>query len=315
MSADHTSEQSPPMKQALVQTIKGLAWRNRLALRLATATVDGAYLLRRSRRRQPGPFVPPVDSDGASDLQRYRRYLAEFGSVEGWFTDGAIATWDVLLAYQAARGWAGDLLEIGVLRGKSASLMALHARPEEAVLLVDPALRREAVDLVSEAHPGKNLLLRHRSDEIGEQAEIASRRGKLRWIHIDGEHSGPAVSNDLALAADLLSPEGVICLDDFFAPAYPQITRAALAYLGTSPHLHLFLLGYRKAFICRSEMSATYLSFVRDHLVPEYRRRGFADFTLCKTNEASDMNCFGVIERRGEMDYKGPDHAPGQLPI
>jgi hypothetical protein len=303
------------VKRVMAQTVKAWAWRSPFILRLATTAVDGAYLLRRSARLRAQPASFPADSNEAPDLQRYRRYLAEFGSVEGWFTEGAIATWDVLLAHQTAQGWTGDLLEIGVLRGKSASLMALHARPAETVVLVDPALRRQAVDLVHEAHPGQNVLVRRRSDEIVEHPDITSRRHRLRWIHIDGEHSGPAVTNDLSLAAELLSHEGIICLDDFLAPAYPQITRAAFAYLEHNPDLHLFLVGYRKGFICHRDMSMQYMSFVRDRLVPEYRRRGFADYTLCKTNEPSDMNCFGVVERRGDMDYKGLDHAPGRLPV
>lgn len=293
--------------------LRRAAWSNPTTLRLATAAVDAAYLARRLVRR-PTAAVDHLPDD--ADLAPYRAYRSRYASTVGWFAEGAIVTWDALLSFQSERGQHGDLLEIGVLRGKSAAMLAVHARTDETVVLVDPALQQEAIDLVANAHPHGNLLLRVRSQDMAGLADIVQRRGRCRWVHIDGEHSGRAVRSDLAIAADLLATDGIICLDDFFAPAYPQITEAAFRFLDERRgDFQLFLAGGRKAYVCARTAAPAYLAFVRTRLPAQYRRRGFTDFTLCKTTDIADMNCFGLTERRKEGDFKGPDMDPGHTEI
>jgi predicted O-methyltransferase YrrM len=303
------------MTNRLSGMLRRLAWTNAATLRLATAAIDAAYAVRHlvGPRRQAVETVPECE---AADLAPYRTYQRHYASTAGWFAEGAIVSWDALLAFQSERGQRGDLLEIGVLRGKSAAMLAVHAAPEEWVVLIDPALRQEAIDLVASAHPGHNLLLRARSQDVAAIAEVTARRGRCRWLHIDGEHSGRAVRNDLAIAAELMAPDGIICLDDFFAPAYPQITEAALRFLDDHrDELQLFLTGFRKAYVCARHAAPAYLQFVKDRLPEEYRRRGFTDFTLCKTTDPDDMNCFGLTPRRNDADFKGPDMDPARIEI
>lgn len=203
-----------------------------------------------------------------------------------------------------------------MLKGKSAALLAVRSDPSETVVLVDPALRREATDLVAEAHPVNNVLLRAKSQDIADNEEILAMHGRCRWIHIDGEHSGRAVRNDLAIAARLVAPDGIICLDDFFAPAYPQITESAFRFLDErKDDFRLFLTGFRKGYVCRRSAAPDYLRFVMERLPTECRRRGFTDFTLCKTTDPADMNCFGQTPRRNDADFKGPDMDPGRIEI
>lgn len=294
--------------------LRRVAWSNPVALRLATVAVDTAYVARRLVR---GRRTSAVDrSTGEGDVEPYRLYQSRYASTVGWFAEGAVATWDALLSFQSERGQRGDLLEIGVLRGKSAAMLAVHARADETVALVDPALRQEAIDLVAEAHPHGNLLLRVRSQDMARLDAIVQRRGCCRWVHIDGEHSGRAVRSDLAVAAELVAPDGIICLDDFFAPAYPQITEAAFRFLDERRgEFQLFLAGFRKAYVCARAAAPAYLAFVRTQLPAQYRRRGFTNFTLCKTTDTADMNCFGLTERRKDGDFKGPDTDPGHIEI
>ena len=42
-------------------------------------------------------------------------------------------------------------------------------------------------------------------------------------------HRASTVANDLALANELLSDYGVICLDDYLNPMYPQLTIEAVS--------------------------------------------------------------------------------------
>ena len=117
-------------------------------------------------------------------------------------------------------------------------------------MLVDPAVRREAVDAVDSIRASNNIYIRDFSQNLHGHPALAGRDGCFRWIHIDGEHSGPAVRNDLAIAAALIAPGGIICLDDFFTPAYPQITAAVFEFLASCrDELQLFLVGYNKAYL------------------------------------------------------------------
>jgi Methyltransferase domain len=301
----------------LKNRLRQLAWSNRVALSLATTAVDAGYLARTKLRR--GRTAHDTKSASNHDdpvgLGRLQRYRSEFDQITGSFWDGAVVTWDILLSRQGALGIKGDVLEIGVLNGKSATLIALHACMRETFVLVDPALRREAIDAVESIHPNNNIYIRDFSQNLREHVALAGRQGCFRWIHIDGEHSGPAVRNDLAIGAALLAPGGVICLDDFFTPAYPQITAAVFEFLGSQcGRFQLFLVGYNKGYICHRSDAAVNLGFLRHEAQREYARRDFA-VTLWKTANPSDMNCFGVTPRVRNAVYKGPDWAPETIPI
>jgi hypothetical protein len=305
------------LKVRLTNRLRRLAWTNKATLAFATIAVDAAHFAR-SRLPSGRPVDATTDAiswDIPDDLKPFHKYRATFERIGGSFWDGAIVTWDILLVRQAALGIDGDVLEIGVLKGKSATLIALHARAHETFVLIDPALRREAIEAVESIHAANNIYIRDFSQHLDEHHALASRRGRFRWIHIDGEHSGPAVSNDLAIAAALVAPGGIICLDDFFTPAYPQITAAGLEFLGSHrDRLQLFLIGYNKGYICRSEDAPGNLTFLRDEAQREYTRRNFA-VTLWKTAVPADMNCFGVTPRVQNAGYKGLDWAPDTLPI
>jgi Methyltransferase domain len=305
------------LKARMSNQLRRLAWSNKATLALATAAVDAAYLAR-SRRpsgRAADQTAGQINDGGSADLVRFHRYRRDFKGIGGSFWDGAIATWDILLARQAALGIEGDVLEIGVLKGKSATLIALHARAHEIFVLVDPALRREAIAAVDSIRASNNIYIRDFSQNLHEHAALAGRDGCFRWIHIDGEHSGPAVGNDLAIAAALIAPGGTICLDDFFTPAYPQITAAVFEFLANCRDgLQLFLVGCNKAYICKRTDAAGHLAFLRDEAQREYARRDVA-VTLWKTADPSDMNCFGVTPRVQNAIYKGPDRAPNRIPI
>jgi hypothetical protein len=73
---------------------------------------------------------------GAS-MKCFDEYMKHFSDIEGWFQTPAIAIWDSLLSYQQERQISGNLLEIGVWKGKSAALAALHCQSDDACVFVD----------------------------------------------------------------------------------------------------------------------------------------------------------------------------------
>lgn len=251
-----------------------------------------------------------------NDLTIYGRYAREFASLPGWFYQESVAIWDILLTFQAQSVLEGNLLEIGVWRGKSATLMALHAKPENTCVFVDPEIPEPVRALIGKIKSDHVIYAEMKSSGLFRTPLLAGYPRSFRWIHIDGEHSGPAVINDLDIARILLSEEGVIAIDDFFSPAFPQITGAVFKWLAAHPlEFELFLVGYNKGYLCRHREFARYGGFLKDRLHAELRRRISRPLTVWKSTHPADMNCFGIWERAGDKDYCGPDWDPSSIQI
>lgn len=69
-----------------------------------------------------------------SRLDEFRNSESNF---EGFFTPEQAALWDCLLAWQASSQITGPMMEIGVYKGRSAFLSALHLNPKEEFVLID----------------------------------------------------------------------------------------------------------------------------------------------------------------------------------
>jgi predicted O-methyltransferase YrrM len=241
--------------------------------------------------------------------ERHERYQQSCANIPGWFSRESAAIWDTLLSYQEASKIGGNLLEIGVFQGKSAAMAALHSQPNETCLFVDPMPLEEVRQRMEQIAPdAKCQYLQESSQYLLRYPFVGQAARDFRWIHIDGEHSAQAVSNDLAVAEMLLSDRGMLVLDDFFSPCYPQITQALFRFLEATPgRLTLVLCGYNKGYLCRPRAAREYLTFMQSSLYPNMTARGGGRVTICKTSEPADMNTFGVIDRFNNMDYRGPD--------
>lgn len=257
------------------------------------------------------PTVPrprPATTDSTTIHDAYRRIA---GGIEGWFFDGAIAVWDALLAFQQRRRIDGNLLEIGVHHGKSAALMAMYAEPGDKVVLVDYELKPAPIEqALRAAQPAKGVefvTVHGDSRDLPDSPLANATRRSYRWIHIDGEHTGGAVSSDLATANRLLAKEGVVVVDDFFSWLYPQVTESVLRYVREHPDdLALFLCGFNKAYLARPHFVHEYLRFCAEELPAALAARG-QQATVGKTTFPAEMNTFGVGPRFQGKALRGPD--------
>jgi predicted O-methyltransferase YrrM len=197
------------------------------------------------------------------DLERLRAWQANTATTPGFLDVGSAAIWDTLLAFQSRSGIAGDIAEIGVLHGKSAVLAALHTRPEERLVLCDLSFAEEVRQLLrSVKAEGVEYLAGSSGHLVGLPAFQQYAR-RCRWIHIDGDHSGQGISQDLALADQWLADAGVISCDDFMNPAYPQVTAAIFHYLDRHRYeLSMFLCGYNKCYLARPKVTHSYLTMI-----------------------------------------------------
>ena len=250
-------------------------------------------------------------------MQRFTLYQEHFVDTPGWFEEPAAAIWDILLTVQTERGIKGDLMEIGVWKGKSAALLALHCQQEESCILVDSCPMDDAAARISAIVPNAQCIYLNRTSALlSYDPEMLRRSGSIRWFHIDGEHTSEAVTDDLRTADVLLSKTGVVTVDDFFSPAYPQVTHAVFQFLFTHPaRFSLILSGFNKAYLCRPMVAWKYLIFLKECLHKEMCLRGFENVTVWKTAGTSDMGAFGITDQYLDFDYRGPDWNEREIPL
>ena len=103
--------------------------------------------------------------------------------IEGMLSKFSIAALDALLAFQAERGIRGDMVELGVFRGKSAAVLASRLSPAETLHLFDIA---DYFDRPALARTGAKL-----SFNIASTLSLSKRRfpkRAIRFCHIDASH-------------------------------------------------------------------------------------------------------------------------------
>lgn len=230
-------------------------------------------------------------------------FIKKFNSLEGWFLKEAALTWDCLLNYQNTNSIAGNFLEIGVYKGKSAILQCLHAAEQEICLFVDQGMYEETQVLLRGLHANSNFYRCRSQSLLRHGFDLANFSASCRWVHIDGGHSASACSYDLHIGDQVLSEDGIICVDDFFNSSYPQVTAAVFDYLNKNPFsLKLFLCGFNKGYLARPYYCDYYLRYLLRDFHKDLRQRNYQNkISLVKTSMPSDFNCFGM------SDYQGKD--------
>lgn len=234
-------------------------------------------------------------------MDTLRSYQDRFAGLPGWFTEDSAVIWDCLLAWQKQQRIKGHAFEIGVYHGKSAAMTCLHLRPQEQLVLVDP-YRLDSVRTMLAGIRADNIVSYPCVSSRLPMTEVLALSGQCRWVHVDGEHTGSACAHDLALADRLLDDRGVLVVDDFMSPRYPQVAAAVFQYLQAHPFsLRMFLCGFFKAYLARPKHVAGYLSFVRDGLGAQLRQRDYAErISFFKTTVPEDYNCFGMGRFEGK---------------
>jgi hypothetical protein len=172
--------------------------------------------------------------------------FAELSEVPGWFTYDDLAAFLLVLRSQSAMGVAGDVLEIGTYYGRSTCALARGLDAEQQLIVCDPFLGYRAEEsgpteaglraVVQKTNPGLDpgVLVVHAamSRDLELPPEV-----RLRFAHIDGSHAYADALADLRLAYAHLVPAGVIAVDDYDHPQWPDVSRAVHDFLAETPDL------------------------------------------------------------------------------
>lgn len=182
------------------------------------------------------PSVDNAATAGAIDLKRLQQ-------IPGWFTplDQMLFAW--FLDWQSAHGLSGDLVEMGVYKGKSAILMGAHLKAGETLIVCD-LFGRPARE--TDIGAGASQFYRDRLCRQDFETNYSSFLDTLprivegpsstilehvpahsaRFVHIDAAHRYHNVCQDIESAQAMLHPDGLVVLDDYRTAHTPGVAAA-----------------------------------------------------------------------------------------
>lgn len=193
--------------------------------------------------------------------------------VGGWFTalDGRI--FGQLLAAQTALGVTGSVAEIGVHHGKSFLALVLGKAADEHAICVDVFENQSANSDGSgqgdEAILRRNIetyapdadhvtILKRSSLELS-PGDLTAIGGPVRFFSVDGGHWLDIVKNDLRLAEAVLAHGGIVALDDYSHPDWPEVSLGFGEWFRTSGRdVVPFAITGAKLYLARADFAATY---------------------------------------------------------
>jgi hypothetical protein len=221
-----------------------------------------------------------------SDVYKYCN--GGFLEVGGWGIDrNLINTILLIQQFQKQYRLPGPLVEIGVHEGRVLILFGLLQAYDEAAVGID--LFEDAQDqnidhsgygsshmtkhnFQKHAPSAKYLLFAENSLSLGNAAINAIKGARL--FHIDGGHTFEVALNDIALATSCLGLGGVIIIDDYWHPGWPEVSEAVHRYYATSTDLRAvpFMTGMNKLFLAHISHKDGLLDFMLERL-PEGRNK------------------------------------------
>jgi predicted O-methyltransferase YrrM len=210
-----------------------------------------------------------------SGIAAVDRYLEEgFAGVVGMSSRFAAAICGGLMRIQRELGVTGPVAEIGPFEGRFFIALAHALGPQEVALGIDlfdwpnPEVidRFEANCAKHGVAPERRITWKADSRAMRPE-ELLAKLGekRVRFFHIDGEHSRAALTKDLELATAVLAPGGVIVLDDMLHPGYPTLMVAVHEYLARHPDMCVLaiidretIVAATKFVLCRTEWFKRY---------------------------------------------------------
>ncbi len=204
-------------------------------------------------------------------------------------------------------------MEIGVWRGKSAFMGALHVQPADPVVLVDISDATDVAEKIRAFHPKNVVTVTGRSSLFRGNPAYERYRATMRFFHVDGGHSGFGTYTDILIGSEMAGDRALISIDDFGNMRYPQLHAAVYKFLFEWTDFRMVLCGGNKAYLCRAEDFAFYDRLIRERFVDHATALGCA-CTLVRTSYAHDYGCFSVQAPAGRA-LVGRDEDPDDIPF
>lgn len=179
------------------------------------------------------PYTNPGDA-----TQLYLRA----GKIPGFFNYDDAQHFQLVLRMQSLMAVTGDLLEIGSWKGRSASFMSFFVQQGERLIVSDvfslpandvypecPSIDEVKTNIV-ETNPdiasSQLMFLEGNSASMQLPSDV-----NLRFAHVDGGHAFQECYQDLINIAPRMMPMGVVAIDDYDHPDWPEVKAAVDMWL------------------------------------------------------------------------------------
>jgi Methyltransferase domain len=205
------------------------------------------------------------------------RYIAEgYETVRGMSSRFAATICGHIIRRQTELGISGHFAEVGTFEGRFFIAMALGLAPDEKALGIDTFEWPNAglFDRFN-AHCARFGLTKQQYTALKANTRTLTSRditaalggGSVRFWHIDGDHTRKSLSVDLDLAASVMHPKGILCLDDMLHPGYPLIVSGVHEWLRQNPQMRVLavldredIVAAAKFLLCRADAVDLYLN-------------------------------------------------------
>lgn len=157
--------------------------------------------------------------------------------VEGWFDPRLIEFYNAIRHQHLEHGVKGNLLEVGVHKGRSFLPLAMMAREGERAVGVDlytgPPYESGPEVLIEHT---RALGLAQRVSVVHGDLKAAIRAtpspwGTFRVVSVDGDHSADGTYEDLVDGWRLLCRGGVLIVDDVWNDAWPAVAQGFFRFV------------------------------------------------------------------------------------
>lgn len=208
-----------------------------------------------------------------------------------------------ILDFQHKQDIFGGLVEIGVHQGKSFIPLCMALRNDESALCID-IFDDQGKNFDNSGRGDFNIFQNNLSKFNLDSTQIQLYKGSsedvspeyiikqvkpVRFFSVDGGHWKSIVHNDLCLAEQSLSIEGVIALDDYCRTEWPEVTTGyALWQEETKSDIIPFAAGSNKLFLCRRAFASAYREALKTPFLSHYFNKTY------RTREDIEIDSYRV---------------------
>ena len=205
-------------------------------------------------------------------------------AVGGWLGRLDAEIFRVLFEFQSQQALSGSVAEIGGHQGKSFTALCLGLRQSEKAYCIDvfndervsvrsgPGNREERERNLARFNVDlSKVVIDERLSEDVNAADIVNAVGRIRFFSIDGGPWEEIVRANLCLAEQCIEPYGIVALDDFHRPEWPEVSLGFFSWKPQRP-LVAFAIGFNKLYLCEKDWAEKYQAAIsNDAFVRQFR--------------------------------------------
>lgn len=195
----------------------------------------------------------------------YNKINNNIYKIEGWFYPPDICIFDFLLSTQNKLNINGNLLEIGLWKGRSLFKILDYCKNNEILFGLDVGLKKQEIESQYKNFNNINRLklICDFSDNISNYKEI----NNIRFCHIDGSHKGLIVYNDIINANNYTNDKTILVLDDFTKDYISVLQAYYKAYFNNQTNFVPIIYTPAKMYLCNKNSYQLYYEEIKHNIV------------------------------------------------